>query len=164
MEPFKPSSLQKHEPDSDRIKSCQSHTCPGWILGRTRLRSGDCGPPALSTAWVSRGAAWDRVAVPAPGVKPLLAGGGGVRARCVSARLRQWEGARRRKSGETQPALPAGVAPVGLPEPALQRCAVFGRRGRLGRFGGEVAFVIGPGSSRHVRSEALESLWRRADL
>lgn len=80
-------------------------------------------------------------------------------ARCVCARLRRWEGARRRKRGETQPALPAGVSPVRLPDPALQLCAVFARRGSLGRFGGEVESVIGPRSSRHVRRGAQVSLW-----
>lgn len=105
-----------------------------------------------------RGAGRNRVAVPVAGVKPLLAGGGGVCARCVGARLRRWEDARRRKRGETQAALPAGVTPVRLPDPLLQLCAVFGGRGSLGRFGREVASVIGPRSGRHVRYEARASL------
>lgn len=92
----------------------------------------------------------DRVAVPVPGVEPLLAGGGGVCARRVSARLWRCEGARRRKGGEAQPAVPAGVAPVRLPEPLLQLGAVLGGRGGLGRFGGEVAPVVGARSSGHV--------------
>lgn len=96
-----------------------------------------------------RGADGNRVAVPVPRVEPLLAGGGGVRARCVSACVRRWEGARRRERGETQPALPTGVTPVRLPNPVLQLCAVLCRRG-LGRFSGEVAAVIGPSRSRHV--------------
>ena len=66
-------------------------------------------------------------------------------ARCVSAGVRRWEGE------ETHAALPTGVTPVRLPDPALQLCAVLGRRGTLGWFGGEVASVIGPRSCRHVR-------------
>lgn len=102
-----------------------------------------------------------RVAVPVPRVEPLLAGGGGVRARCVSACVRRWEGARRRERGETQPALPTGVTPVRLPNPVLQLCAVLCRRG-LGRFSGEVAAVIGPSRGRHVCCDAHVTLIGRS--
>lgn len=111
-----------------------------------------------------RGVDRNRVAVPAPGVEPLLAGGGGVCARRVSACLRRWEGARRREGGEAQPALPAGVAPVRLPDPVLQLRAVLCRRGGLGRFNGEVTAGVTPGSSRHVWSGARVSLPLWADL
>lgn len=111
-----------------------------------------------------RGANRNRVAVPVPGVEPLRAGGGGVCARRVSARVRRWEGAGRREGGEAQPALPAGVAPVRLPDPVLQLRAVLCRRGGPGRFNGEVSAGVAPGGGRHVWRGARASLPRWAAL
>lgn len=81
-------------------------------------------------------------------------------ARRVGARLRGWEGARRREGGEAEPALPAGVAPVRLPDPALQLGAVLrgGAGGGLGRFDGEAAAAaVGARCSRHVWDGARAS-------
>lgn len=145
---LKPSSQQIHYPAQSKHGSLQEpllgpHTCLGCIPP-------SAGGRGLSTGRMRRGC-WDadgsRVVVPASRGETLLLVSGVRGTQCVSACSR--------------PALPAGVAPVILPNPLLQLRAVLGRCGGLRRLSvtlRAVAAGVTRRYSHHVRPPAPLSL------